>query len=196
MLNSWVKLNSGSPAGHTGIVKLFSPLKNALKLAPVYPLFELTFGTNATSPFVKASSWGLPGDFLVLTHTTCGDRVVYKATTSDDLQDKEIPSYSTITGLEFVTDFDASFKEALLSENLKQLAVACPNLQRLNLLNNKHCLRNLEGMCAITDYCHNLQGLNLMGIPVTEVEDQILLWRILTSLKLTHLAVNVCFTTK
>ena len=194
MLNSWIKLNSESPTGrsHTGSVKLYGPLKNTLNLVPTYPLFELSFGNNVTSPFVKASSCGLPGDLLVLTSTMYGGRVMFKATTSDDLQNKEVPSYSTITSLEFVTEFDISFKEILLSEHLKQLAVACPNLQRLNLKNNRHCLKTLEGLSAITSHCHNLQGLNLMGIPVTEIEDQIQLWEMLTDMKLTHLAVNMC----
>ena len=192
MLNSWVKLNSESLTGHTGTVRLYGPLKNTLNLAPTYPLFELTFGNNAMSPFVRAKDCGLPGDLLVLTSTTYGSRVVFKATTSDNLQDKEVPSYSTINSLEFVTDFDISFKESLLSEHLKQLAVTCPNLQRLSLLNNKHCLRSLEGIRAIASNYHNLQGLNLIGIPVTEVEDQTQLWKLLSDVKLTHLAVNMC----
>ena len=192
MLNSWVKLNSESLSGDTGTVKLYGPLKNTLNLAPTYPLFELTFGSNTMSPFVWAKGCGLPGDLLVLTSTMYGGRVVFKATTSVDLQNKEVPSYSTIDSLEFVTEFDISFKESLLSEHLKQLAVACPNLQRLSLLNNKHCLRNLDGMRAIASNCHNLQGLNLMGIPVTEVEDQTQLWKLLSDVKLTHLAVNMC----
>ena len=59
MLKSWIESNSKSPAGHTGTVKLYGPLKNTLNLAPIYPVFELTFGTNAASPFVSASGCGL-----------------------------------------------------------------------------------------------------------------------------------------
>jgi len=91
MLKSWIESNSKSPAGHTGTVKLYGPLKNTLNLAPIYPVFELTFGTNAASPFVSASGCGLPGELLVLTTTMYNGRVVVKATTSDDLQDKTLP---------------------------------------------------------------------------------------------------------
>ena len=124
-------MNSKSPTGqsHTGSVKLYGPLRNTLNLVPTCPLFELSFGNNVTTPFVKASSCGLPRDLLVLTSTMYGGRVMFKATTSVDLQKKEVPSYSTINSLEFVTEFDISFKESLLSEHLKQLAVACPDLQ-------------------------------------------------------------------
>ena len=72
------------------------------------------------------------------------------------------------------------------SKHLEQLAVTCPNLQRLDVRNNKSCLNNLQGLQTITSSCHNLQGLNLLGIPVSEVEDQTQLWEILSDMKLTH----------
>ena len=55
------------------------------------------------------------------------------------------------------------------------------------------CLRNLQGLHVAVDSCHNLQGLNLVEIPVTEVENQVTLWQILSDIKqLTHLAVDLC----
>jgi len=74
---------------------------------------------------------------------------------------------------------------------LKQLAFACPNLQRLS--ESRRLLKTLQGLRIIADFCHNLQGLNLMGISVTEVESQEKLWGILSDMKqLTHLAVDLC----
>ena len=102
----------------------------------------------------------------------------------------------TFTDLEFITEFDAScFRVSHFdakSDHLEQLAFACPNLQRLNLNGNKECLKSLRGLRAIASCCHNLHGLNLKFISVKEVENQIQLWEILSSMKLTHLAICLC----
>ena len=71
--------------------------------------------------------------------------------------------------------------------HLEQLAVACPNLERINLRNATNCLRSLKGLQVLVDKCRNLQGINLAGIPI--VECHLLLWVLLSSVKkLTHLA--------
>ena len=72
---------------------------------------------------------------------------------------------------------------------LEQLAIACPNFQRLNIQQCSRCLKSLKGLQAIASHCNNLQGLNLTGICVSEI-DHIHLWRILSDMKLTHLAVD------
>ena len=58
-----------------------------------------------------------------------------------------------ISSLDFVTEFDVSFYKfgdtefvSINSKHLVQLAVTCPNLQQLNLENNKHCLKSLRGL--------------------------------------------------
>ena len=77
--------------------------------------------------------------------------------------------------------------------HLEQLAIACPNLERLNLGRAENCLQSLQGLHAIIDTCQNLQGLNLLGIPVSSVESYLLLWELLSSIKkLTHLAIDLC----
>ena len=79
---------------------------------------------------------------------------------------------------------------------MEQLAIACPNLQRLNLQDCYFCLDSLQGLQAIASHCHNLQGLNLIGILcVSKVEDQTRLWEILSNMKLTHLGVKCCVLT-
>ena len=77
--------------------------------------------------------------------------------------------------------------------HLEQLAIACPNLERLYLGKVQNCLQSLQGLHAIVDTCQNLQGLNLVGIPVSSVESYLLLWELLSSIKkLTHLAIDLC----
>ena len=101
-----------------------------------------------------------------------------------------------------MVEFDVS-SGRLCSEHLEQLAIACPNLQRLNLrqkmshdhdlgVHSTQCLISLRGLHAIANLCHNLQGLNLLNIPVNEVENQTQLWEILSGMKFTHLAVELC----
>jgi len=82
----------------------------------------------------------------------------------------------------------------LCPEHLEQLAVACPNLQRLSLMDDVKCLgrTGLQGLRSIASSCLNLQGLNLMGIPCRYIRNHFQLWEILSDMKLTHLAVDVC----
>ena len=73
---------------------------------------------------------------------------------------------------------------------LEQLAIACPNLERINIKDNTRCLQSLKGLRAIVDNCKNLQGINLVGVSC--MEDNLLLWELLSSAKkLTHLAINL-----
>ena len=75
---------------------------------------------------------------------------------------------------------------------MEQLAVSCPNLQKLDLGYCGDCLQSLQGLQAIASHCHNLQGLNLLGMHASEVEDHILLWEILSDMKLTYLVIDFC----
>ena len=78
-------------------------------------------------------------------------------------------------------------------DHSEQLAIACSNLERLNLRNAKNSLQSLQGLRAIVDTCQNLQGLNLVGIPASSVESYLLLWELLSGIKkLTHLAIDLC----
>ena len=95
--------------------------------------------------------------------------------------------------LSCATHVDFSGFQSFYSSQLEQLALACPNLQRLNLRDCYYSLKCLQGLQAIASHCHNLQGLNLLGIHmVPKDEDRIQLWEILSGLKLTYLAVQLC----
>ena len=188
------------PADHKPYFNLCYNFKVPLNLFPSLPDFQLEFGQQVALPFVRASSFGILGlnwDLLVLTNCICNDKTFYKAkmassdcsvfkSVRDDMLNKNINT------LNFVTEFDFEHCETLRSGHLEQLAIACPNLQRLNLAGNEECLSNLQGLQMIAQYCSSLCGLNLNYITVKKVEDQLLLWEILSDMKLTHLAVEVC----
>ena len=75
---------------------------------------------------------------------------------------------------------------------MEQLAIACPNLYALCLQKCFHCLESLQGLQAIASHCRNLQILDLLGVHVSKVEDHIIMWEILSNMKLTELKVESC----
>ena len=201
--NYWVSSNSESPPGHTGHVKIYVYVKLPLNLYPVLPEFQLDFGQSATSPYVKASSVGLDQtidyrwriydqtrSLLLTDHGDVMCRAIMRQTVSRKVYEFYMEDQFT-DQFKFVTEFVITF-EGLCSKDLEQLSVTWPNLQRLNIHNNKSCLNNLQGLRAIVNSCHHLQGLNLLGIPVSKLEDQTQLWEILSNIKLTHLAIQLC----
>jgi len=187
---SWLSINPKSPPDCSGHLKLYSTLKVPLNFFPLLPKFQLNFGQAVTSSFVKASNVGLEGladDILLVTDCVHGGKV----TSEEPLVDVSCILIHNIDNLDFVIAF-AMCDNLFSSEHLKQLAVVCPNLQRLNLGHSKNCLKSLNGLHFVANFCQNLQGLNLLGVTVEEVENQIRLWEILSDMKLTHLAVELC----
>jgi len=91
-----------------------------------------------------------------------------------------------------VFEFELSLCNDLLSGHLEQVAISCPDPQRLSLWSSWRCLRSLQGLQLIASYCSKLQGLNLTGIK--EVEDHVLFWEVLSGTRLTHLALESCIT--
>ena len=195
---SWIQLNCNSLAGHTGCFSLYSSLKVPLNFSPILPKFQLYFGQAVASPFVKCGGVGLLGlesRLLLLTDCISGGKEFHKAKLiqEDSLTGALAKDHLNpgVTNLKFVTEFCVSFV-GLYFEHLEQLASVCRNLQRLNLYKSTNCLKCLQGLRTIANSCHNLRGLNLLGIPVSEVEDHTQLWEILSDMKLTHLAVELC----
>ena len=92
----------------------------------------------------------------------------------------------------FQLHFEVTRCSSFLPGHLEQLAVICPNFQQLMLYKCTRCLRSLRGLHAIAGHCHNLRGLNISGISITELESQVQLWEILSNLKLTHLSTEHC----
>jgi len=183
------------PAGCTAILRLYRSFKAPMDSYPVIPEFSIDFSDQISSLIsTRLSLLKEIRHFLILSFTgkvlhkaslLTYPRMIYHYTAGDQYS-------STISNLEFVTDFNVSFGALLSSEHLEQLAITCPNLQRLSLCGNEHSLTSLQGLCTIASSCHSLEGLNLLDIPVSKVESQIKLWEILSNMKLIHLAIESC----
>ena len=99
-------------------------------------------------------------------------------------------SFTNSKNIEFLTHLSVA-NSGFCSEHLEQLAVACPNLEQLNLMDNITCLKRLQGLRAIAAY-QKLQGLSISGIPVGQLESCVKLWEILIDLQLTYLRIDLC----
>ena len=198
-LESWIQWNTTLPMGHTACLKLYENYRSTLNLSPIFPMAQLDFSQTATMPFVKASSFGLLGlenNLVLLTSSVYNGKAAVKAKIVfgdefDFINDSTLNT--AVTDLSFVTDFNFALCESLHSGHLEQLAIACPNLQRLNLEANDKCLRSLKGLRKIALHCNGLHGLNLRFIPFEVVESHEELWEILSDMKkLTYLALKLC----
>ena len=194
-MRSWSQWNSSLPVGSKAYFKLYQKYRMPLNLFPILPAIQLEFGERAALPFVKPSSFGLLGlerDLLILTNSAAACKAEI-ASPSISLIFNDNMVNRAIGTLNFVTEFDFSSSETLYSGHLEQVAIACPNLQRLNLQNNYECLSCLRGLRTIGECCQGLCGLNLFCIPAEEVESLVQLWEILSNIKkLSHLAVESC----
>jgi len=196
LIELWYLLNPRLPTGHTGCLELYSSVKVPMNLFPVLPDFKLQFGQSCSLPLVKPNKCGLLGleelDIIFIDSNHHSE--VTRKAVMIKLEDYILRSHFTadITGLSFVTQFDASrvHDTSLYSGHLEQLAMACPNLEHLNLLGNHNCLDRLQGLYAICTYCKNLQGLNIVGI-VVEITQVLQLWKTLVDMKLTYLAIEL-----
>ena len=116
--------------------------------------------------FVKSRNYGLlglDGDDKLLTSRTIGDGNVIHM--GNMMSCGHGGSTLNITNLKVLTHFSAK-KCGFYSGHLEQLAIACPNIQRLNLQENVSCLNNLQGLRAIAIGCRKLESLNIMKISV------------------------------
>jgi len=192
LVQRWQLWNTKLPIDHTACLKLYVRFKIPLNISLTLPAFQLEFSPTAVLPFVQAKHCGIPGlndnVHLQFTDRSSGNETVCKAT-------KVLGSYPPtdhVRSLHSVTHFDVTRYASLLPDHLEQLAFACPNLQQLKLRNCYECLKSLQGLSVIANHCHDLQGLNILGISITKLESQIRLWEILSDVKLTHLGLDFC----
>jgi len=192
--------SSFTHAGPTANVRLYNKSsKSMLRFFPVIPFFQMHFEESGelTIPCVKLSDHGILGleeDVAVMNDNRC-DRKTMRAVyyrNKHILKGLTWPHSTKFCNPTYTTHFSFSYCYSLHSGHLEQLAIACPNLQRLALKSCECCLENLQGLKAIASHCCYLQGLNLCGIHASKVEDKVLLWEILSNLRLTHLAVGFC----
>ena len=176
---------------------LYQYKQTTINLYLVMPLQGYEVGPSVTFPFFEPRTCGL----LYQPHTRVfySNEFNYNGTVRHTITQapphgtcvQNVPINNT-TCLHSVCYIDLS-RAPVNSDNLKQLAIVCPNLQRLNLDDNVNCLKDLQGLHAIVYTCVNLEGINLAGISVSQVESCELLWALLSNLKkLTHLAIEVC----
>ena len=196
MLRVWSILNCNSPPGHHGFLRLYYN-KKYLDLFPNIPEIQIEFGQTAVLPIAKLSDFGVLGVYnlsVFLTSCMYGGETWYKAVCMDNSVEFDLKlKFVSPPSLNYVVDFDLSGRGCLRSGHLEQLAIACPNLRRLGLHSNRWCLTSLQGLQSIASYCNNLQQLNLSGISVS-VDDKVQFWNILSSMRLTHLAVDIYVT--
>ena len=195
VLELWPASNSSLPSGHTGNLRLYSDLKVPLDLFPTLPVLQLHFGQGAKALCVYASKLGLVGlknDLMILSNCNHGGNIAYKVGLWKGGNNINSHKFNiTSINLKSMTDCNFSSSVNFDHSDLDRLAVACPNLQRLDI-SFTNCLENFQGMCSIAKRCHSLQGLNLLGIHMTDMKNHMQLWEILSDLKLTHLAIELC----
>jgi len=193
-----ILLQNGTSISQKSYFKIFYNFKVPLDIFPTLPDFKFEFGQQSDLPYVRASSFGIFGldtDFLMLADCMCNGKTLYKASSNFSMfLSCEKLLNSNVSTLDFVNEIDFGHikSESLHSGHLEQLAFACPNLQRLNLMNQQECFSSLQGLQIIAQCCTKLVGLNLKLISVTQVDNQVKFWEILSSMKLTHLVVEGC----
>jgi len=190
------------PTGTTAKFRIYdSYSKVPLSSSPLFPCFQFQIEGcgQVTTPCVKLSDFGileLKNDVAVMTNCQYDGRTMYMVSFCVDHSIlNEIMSSAYISkqcDLVCTTDFDMYNCYLLYSHHLEKLAIGCPNFQSLNLNTCSRCLESLQGLQAIASHCHNLQGLNLHGICILKVEDQIKIWEILGDMKLSHLTIECC----
>ena len=197
VLHYWWMLFKNSvsqPHHHVGYFNLYCAFRNIIDLVPVFPLLriEISFMPSFNTSFVIAKNCGLSGleqDHILLNeHSTANGYVLHKGVVKNSYHLHRTPM--NINNIEFLTRFSAT-KCGFFSEHLEQLAIACPNLQQLNLKENVNCLKSLQGLRAIATH-RKLEGLNILEISLGELESCVKLWEILVDLQLTYLAIDLC----
>ena len=201
-IESFLQWNFTPLTDYTSCFKLYYDMRiPPLNLFPSLPQFQVEFGQAAILPFVKPSRFGILGlswDIFALTDCVNDSKKVYIMESGSlsvmDVfhRNNSIVLNKVVDNLSFVTEFSFAYSESVKPGHLEQLALACPNLQRLNLQNNFDCLTNLKGLRTIACHCRELCGLNFKYIPVTLVENHLQFWEILSGMKLTHLVIDVC----
>ena len=184
------------PTGYTANFRVFNAYKVPLNFSPSLPVFQLQIEASGkvTIPCVELTI-GDFDDLVDMTECQYGGRIMYGLRLRNNYCDTNTINIAKPHNLKCVTHFDLSHYYSLKFTDynyLEQLAIACPNLQRLNLQNCYYCLEILQGLKAIANHCHYLLGLNILGLCVPNVEARIQLWEILSDMKLTNLVVNYC----
>ena len=191
----WSNLNSKLSAVEIG---LYNDKRIPMHPFPPVPLINVKLGEMAAPPLFRFSDHGIMGlknnIFFISEYDHCG-MVRHTITPSFSFKYLSIINEKHFNSTCHSNSFSCIDLSCatVCSNHLEQLAVACPNLQRLNLQGNVNCLEDMQGLHAVVSICQNLEGLNLVGISMSSVESCLAVWELLSSMKkLTHLAINLC----
>ena len=193
LLFCWPRWNSQIPAGHVACLRLYVSYKAPLSLFENVPVFQLRYGETATCPFVQPSNLGVT--WFLLTDNDVDGKMIHKARVywnappamlryNDFWLDSQTQLGNYMTNL---TELDLSGHNL----DFKRIVADCPQLQRLNLRNNRSL--RIEDLQLIATCCYNLRGLNLMEILITDIKFCLKVWKILSSMRLTHLSMDASF---
>ena len=179
-------------------IGLYDIARVPMDLYPSIPLRKFQFGPAAKSPpliIVRLSDHGILGldkDIFYSSDYDHYGKAWLSVSPKYDFHLVDDEHLHCISNFNSVSNVDFSGVN-IYPDHLEQLAIACPNLERLNLSSAQNSLQNLQGLRTIVATCQNLQGLNLVGIPASSVESYLMLWELLSSIKyLTHLAIDLC----
>ena len=166
LMRAWPRWNSQIPAGRVACLRLYISYKAPLNFFRNMPMLQLRYGEAISLPFVQANSVGVIDKWLLLTDHDDGGKVTHMAKVYPQLPYtiyRIIRSQGqdcNVSDLSYLTELDLSRSNL----DIKQIAVACPRLQRLSLQNNKSL--RVEDLQVIATSCCSLQGLNLMEISI------------------------------
>jgi len=193
-----VPLSVPQAAHHIGHLNFYTVFNVSIGLFPTSPIVhaEISLLPSANISFVIAKNCGLSrseeGCILLSERNIGNGYILFKGDMIESKGDDICGTPMNINNIEFLTSFSAFDYRLLCSEHLERLAVACPNLQQLNLKGNVDCLKCLQGLRTIAIHCRKLEGLNISNI--MQLESCLRLWEILVDIQLlTYLAIQPCF---
>ena len=184
--------------GYNSFLKLYYVFEMPLKLSHNLPVLQLEIGQTVILPFVSAGKFGimdLDYDVLVLTDRACNGKQVCKVDNGVDgvLENSRYQNLvmnNLVASLDCVTEFNIMLNEDNV-DTLEQVAVACPNLQRLKVRGFVNVMCILQGLRRIALNCPHFCGLNLSDI-ATVNDCHLEFWEVLSEMKLTHLFLETC----
>ena len=194
LLQFWSTWSPKLPSFEVG---LYDIKRVPMNLYPSIPPMKLWFGPAEKPPLIKLTDHGILGLQYDTFHFTDYDHygeVRHSITVQCFvLYAVKQQHFNCISNLYSVSNVDF-YGMDIYPSHLEQLAIACPNLERINLMHTTNCLQSLKGLQALVNKCQNLQGINLAGIRT--VECHLLLWELLSNVKkLTHLAIRLSMLT-
>jgi len=209
------------PDGYTAHFKLYGYQRVPFNLSPTLPQLHMQFGLTPSVNFNNFKCYNALGQCLIynvlgqmhyslkLNYCNCNDLSCKCVVVSASVDGSEISYHKTANqyskvnqfGVIMLTDDGLDYVgvsvnniKSILDKDLGQLSFVMPHLQRLDLSCYDLSIYNMRGLCAVANTCHDLKGLNLKGSHVVSLNG-VVLWTILSRMRLTHLSLECCLIT-